>query len=545
MARAEGWGRATRPTPGRWHPATAKRRSVFRRSAPHRRHGTLALAGVTLAGLLAAAQPAMADPAEAADPINAAFADAADAYQVPRDLLVAVGYGETRLDDHDGAPSHARGYGVMHLVDNPTHRTLDAAAEATGLDAAELRSDTAANIEGGAAVLRAYADELGLTAEERADLDAWYPVVARYGGAEQDATARLYADTVYDLLGDGLSAVVDGGETVTVDPVTVNPERGDYASADVGVLSEDYPPALWAPAHSANYSTGRTQAIDTVVIHVTQGSYAGSISWFQNPASQVSAHYTIRSSDGEVTQSVRDRDTAWHARGGNAYSIGIEHEGWVDEPSWFTDAMYRSSAALTRHLAAKHGIPLNRQHIVGHVEVPGNDHTDPGPHWDWDYYMELVGGDPGEPGPPALDFTSYQTLRDGSTGPQVTALQYLLNQNGQNAGAVDGQFGPATGAAVRGFQTAKGLTADGVVGPRTWTALLSAGSTPTLSQGSSGEAVSRLQRALTAALGETLAIDGQFGPNTAAAVREYQSSRGLGADSIVGPQTWAALQGGR
>ncbi|MDT0269610.1 peptidoglycan-binding protein [Streptomyces sp. DSM 44915] len=507
---------------------------------------------MTLTGLLAAAQPALASPAaEVTDPVNAAFGEAAETYQVPRELLIAVGYGETRLDDHDGAPSHARGYGVMHLVDNPTHRTLVTAAGETGLPVAELRSDTVANIHGGAAVLRAYADEVGLSAEERADLDAWYPVVARYGGADADASARLYADHVYDLLRDGLAATVGDGETVVVQGQEVDPERGEYAEADLGVLSDDYPSARWVPAHTSNYSAGRTQAIDTVVIHVTQGSYAGAISWFQNPAAQVSAHYTIRSSDGEITQSVRDRDTAWHARSANSHSIGIEHEGWVDEPSWFTDAMYRSSAALTQHLAAEHGIPLDRQHIVGHVEVPGNDHTDPGPHWDWNYYMELVGGDPGEPGEPGepgapeLTFPSYSTLANGSTGPQVSALQYLLNQNGQNAGTVDGQFGPNTESAVRGFQSAKGLAVDGKVGPRTWTALLSAGSTDSLRQGSSGAAVSRLQRALTAALGRTVSADGQFGPLTDQAVREYQDSRGLGVDGQVGPLTWGALQSGR
>lgn len=84
-----------------------------------------------------------------------------------------------------------------------------------------------------------------------------------------------------------------------------------------------------------------------------------------------------------------------------------------------------------------------------------------------------------------------------------------------------------------------------MVGAKTWTALLSRGSTPTVQSGSTGEAVTRLQRALTAALGRTVAIDGVFGSGTAQAVRDYQSSRGLGADGIVGPATWGALQSGK
>ncbi|WP_255308329.1 peptidoglycan-binding protein [Streptomyces marincola] len=519
---------------------------MIRRPVLSRRLRVAALSCAALAALVAPTAPAVA--AGTAEPVNAAFHEAAEEYGVPRDLLVAVGYGESRLDGHDGQPSQARGYGVMHLVDNPEHRTLDTAAEETGLPEARLRQDTAANIRGGAAVLRHYADTLGLSPGERADLDAWYPAVARYGGATEDATARLYADAVYELLRDGVRAPVDGGETVEVAPRAVAPERGRYADAGPVALSQDYPPARWVPAHSGNYSAGRTQPISAVVIHVTQGSYAGAISWFQNPAARVSAHYVIRSSDGEVTQTVRDADTAWHARSGNAYSIGLEHEGWVNDPAWFTDAMYRSSAALTRHLADRYGIPKDREHIVGHVEVPGNDHTDPGPNWDWDRYMELVGGDPGEPGEPGapgLDFPSYGTQREGSTGPRVAAAQYLLNARGHDAGEADGVFGPATAAAVRSFQSSRGLTADGVIGPRTWTALLSAGSTVSLGQGSTGEPVRRLQRALTAALGRTVAIDGIFGPDTATAVRAYQSARGLTADGLVGPRTWAALQAGR
>ena len=246
-------------------------------------------------------------------------------------------------------------------------------------------------------MLRALADAQGLDAAARDRLGAWYPVVAAYSGASDDKVAKMYADTVYDLLHSGVRAK-SAGEDVVVAGQDARPELGRFAgvralddvSGDVHAM--DYPNAIWNPASEANYSAGRTSAITTVVIHVTQGSYAGTISWFQNPDAQVSAHYVVRSADGEITHMVADADTAWHARSGNAYGIGIEHEGFIDDPSWFTDAMYRSSAALTSWLCDTYGIPKDRTGIVGHNEVPGNDHTDPGPNWNWDYYIQLVNG---------------------------------------------------------------------------------------------------------------------------------------------------------
>lgn len=199
--------------------------------------------------------------------------------------------------------------------------------------------------------------------------------------------------------------------------------------------------------------------------------------------------------------------------------------------------MYRSSAALTKHLATRYNIPKNRSHIIGHSEAPGADHTDPGPNWDWNHYMELIDGDPGSGGD-GLTFPTYTTQQSGSTGPQVKAVQTLLNAQGYEAGAADGSFGPTTRSAVQVFQRARTLEADGTVGPKTWTALLSAGTTPALAKGASGEAVKRLQRALTAALGTTVNADGSFGPATETAVRSYQTSRKLSVDGKVGPATW-------
>ncbi|MEV0810588.1 N-acetylmuramoyl-L-alanine amidase [Micromonospora sp. NPDC050200] len=349
-----------------------------------------------------AAGPALAAPAGAAvSPLNTAFATAAARYDVPRDLLVALGYAETRLDGHGGAPSASGGYGLMHLTSNPAVRTLDEASALTGLERAVLRTDAAANIAGAAAVLRSYADRAGLTAADHTDIGLWYGAIVRYGGATDPAVARLYADTVYDLLVAGFTAPADAALKVAGRRIT--PDRGALArvpalgTGDVGTMSTDYGPAAWAPAYSGNYTVANRPSdyrVNYVVIHVTQGSYAGSISWFQNPAAKASAHYTFRSSDGAVTQSVREKDIAWHAGNWtyNTQSIGIEHEGYVDDPSWFTDAMYRASAALTRNLANKYGIPKDRTHIIGHIEVPGATHTDPGPNWNWTYYMQLVNG---------------------------------------------------------------------------------------------------------------------------------------------------------
>ncbi|WP_433512006.1 N-acetylmuramoyl-L-alanine amidase [Nonomuraea sp. CA-143628] len=374
-----------------------------------------ALVSTVLAALLVfAGQPAVA----AKDtPLSDAFARAAAAQDVPRDLLVALAYAETHLDGHNGEPSASGGYGVMHLVSNPTTKALEKASGLTGLPVKKLRADTAANILGGAALLRANADELGLDEAARKDPGRWYEAVAKYGNTASPQLARLYADAVYELLGLGIQA-----KDVRVAPQEVTADRGQYAETRsfgaAEAASPDYPDATWAAASSSNYTASSREssyAIDRVVIHVTQGSYAGTISWFQNPSAQVSAHYVVKSSNGAITQMVRDKDIAWHAGNWtyNTRSIGIEHEGYVSESSWFTDAMYRSSAALTKYICDKYGIPKDRSHIIGHNEVPGADHTDPGSYWNWTTYMNYVTGGGGTP--------TWTTTVDNTTSGQFTA----------------------------------------------------------------------------------------------------------------------------
>jgi peptidoglycan hydrolase-like protein with peptidoglycan-binding domain len=113
-------------------------------------------------------------------------------------------------------------------------------------------------------------------------------------------------------------------------------------------------------------------------------------------------------------------------------------------------------------------------------------------------------------------------LKLGSRGARVATVQRWLGLH------VDRVYGPATRRGVKRFQRRHHLTADGVVGRRTWHALKRA---HTRSRGG----VALLQRALD------ITADGVFGPATQRAVRAFQRAHGLTPDGIVGPATWAAL----
>lgn len=140
--------------------------------------------------------------------------------------------------------------------------------------------------------------------------------------------------------------------------------------------------------------------------------------------------------------------------------------------------------------------------------------------------------------PSAAVAQSWPTIRNGSSGANVTTAQYLLRSHGHSISA-DGAFGPLTEGAVRSFQQSKGFTVDGIVGPQTWGGLISG---KTVRQGSSGDAVRAAQVALNKH-GHGLSVDGQFGPATYSAARSFQSRYNLSVDGIVGPQTWQNLVG--
>ncbi|HEU4913931.1 MAG TPA: peptidoglycan recognition family protein [Candidatus Saccharimonadales bacterium] len=378
------------------------------------------------------------------------FANAAKEFGVPQEILLGISYNQSRWENHNGKPSASGGYGLMHLTasvegedgrGDPTRplevRTKSAAvstlAEAASLiktNPDELKTDDRQNIRGAAALLASHAkkDNNGQLPKSTAD---WYGAIAATSGISDAAKAQEFADNVYGTLRAGASLTTTDKQQLRItaqiglkpDTATLKQDLRLFSQPETNenTPTPECPPTVTCkfaaarfaqnnpenPADYGNYDeANRPQdtKVKYIVIHDTEGSYESSIAWFQDPRSYVAAHYVIRSSDGEITQMVKTKDIGWHAGNWymNMHSIGVEHEGFAAEgATWYSEAMYRSSAKLVRYLANKYDIPLDREHIVGHEQYHGLTparaklmHNDPGPFWDWEHYMDLLHAKP-------------------------------------------------------------------------------------------------------------------------------------------------------
>ncbi|MBN0043864.1 N-acetylmuramoyl-L-alanine amidase [Streptomyces actuosus] len=473
------------------------------------------VAAATTAGTLALASPGLlgSDGEQGPPPsLQTQFEQAAEEFDVPQNVLMAVSYRQTRWEDHDGLPSTTGAYNVMGLTDvdkddlgdghdgeaderknqldhmnlsgdpaiekhfdadkalrslrkkpvdtsDPRLHTLDEAADLIDVSTTKVRNDTQQSIRAGAALLAKYQKDATGSLPE--DPGAWYPAVARASQATDRKGADLFAKRVYESIKTGERRVTTDGQTLTLpaDP-SVKPDTsselelagavaGTTATADCpSGLNCDFRPAAYKQNSSDNTDWGNYGVADRpktgheiryILLHDTEGSYDGSLAVFQNSNTYASAHYLIRASDGLVTQMVENKNEAWHAgnKSMNMHSIGIEHEGYaIKDGSWYTEPQYESSAALVKYLAAEYDVPLDREHIIGHDEVPGpldnnvrSQHWDPGPFWDWNHYMQLLGAPTGAGGAGGL-YKAGQLIR---IAPPFTAANQPTLTNGGTA----------------------------------------------------------------------------------------------------------------
>lgn len=236
-----------------------------------------------------------------------------------------------------------------------------------------------------------------------------------------------------------------------------------------------------------NMTAGGMGTVRGLVLHIDQGSEAGSIAWCMNPASQVSAHF-FNPKSGGLAQMVDTADMAWAEVDGNPNWISVEHEG--NSGDSLTSSQIANDAALLAWLHAQYGVPL----------VATDDPNGSGVGWhgmggvDWGDHPDCPGapivaqrsaiiaaaGGSSAPSPGAPAYPGY-TVQQGSTGPVVIEVQRQLIALGYSCGPTgdDGIFGPNTAGAVGRFQLDHHVansvrsngTPDEIVGPATWAAL--------------------------------------------------------------------------
>ena len=347
---------------------------------------------------------------------------------LPQGWLEAISFTNTHCnhltDDnyfHNGPDAMPRTYGLMGLVKDGKgyfRENLQLVSELSGISETEVLQSPEKNV-------LAYAKAFSRLSEESKanEIKGYLSVIQQLSelpiGEGKDVypmQSMMYSVCLF--LNDAQRAEQFAFTKYDIDLKAIFAEHYDLLNTpELGLSREsDYPAAIWNPAPECNFSE-RTKEVSAVVIHYTEGSYAGSISWFKNCDAQVSAHYVIRSADGQITQMVREKDKAWHARTANGYTIGIEHEAYGNIWSYFTEEMYQSSAALVRNICSRHepidgyrtfyrdtldsGTCLNNgvhdlggetacTKIRGHQHYPDQSHTDPGPYWDWNYYYKLI-----------------------------------------------------------------------------------------------------------------------------------------------------------
>jgi peptidoglycan hydrolase-like protein with peptidoglycan-binding domain len=242
---------------------------------------------------------------------------------------------------------------------------------------------------------------------------------------------------------------------------------------------------------SPNFSGRNGQKIDLVVAHDCEGSWAGSVNWFSQRASQVSAHYVLKEDGSEATQMVELENKSWHAKAFNPRSIGVEMAGFSKKgfgaPEWQAAAniiawLLKSNYILPRW--AEKGIGAG---FCSHYDLgkDGGGHKDPTTDAAvWHNFVLLVQaaykedmpdswgpGSTNLPPAPPPNFTPTNDPRVDEPYGSLEWVQMRLNMKIAAHLKVDGLMGPATRSAIIAFQETHHLFVDGVAGPATIMAL--------------------------------------------------------------------------
>lgn len=244
---------------------------------------------------------------------------------------------------------------------------------------------------------------------------------------------------------------------------------------------------------SPNYSSRGGTKIDLCVIHDCEGSEAGSISWFLNPASKVSAHYVLSEDGSRATLMVDPANKAWHAVAFNSRSIGVEMAGFAAKG--YAASEWGAEASIVAYLLHRYQIPCRwvrggvGSGFCSHYDLgqAGGGHKDPTTDPTvWNAFCARVAGAYALQGPSSWPILGNAMVPPAPAGyvPSgdirhdlvVGSLEWVQSELNALKIAlppllVDGLMGWRTEAAVKSFQGLRGLVVDGDPGPKTIAAL--------------------------------------------------------------------------
>jgi hypothetical protein len=394
-----------------------------------------ALLALTLLPAAACSAPADSPPPAPEGPLAAQARRVAREQGLPPDLLLAVGAVEGGLslprfrevDEDDEVPVA----GITELR-RGAFDSLAHGARLLGVSEADLRADTDLGTEAAAQVLRERREVAGLSESGQHDLPSWRGVIGELSGHREPARRADYVARVFQVLRAGGSFRARGGETVVIAPhpeipvglTLAPPGRLPQGTPESPLVTEWVDTPSSGPAAPGSTCVNKWDTSNDskqfIAIHDTEGGWDASLATLQNDGCK-SVQYMVDADGSRVAQFIPEKTVAYHLGNYhyNQLAIGIEHVGKASDPAGYKRALYDKSAALVKDISSRWSIPLDRDHIWGHYQVPNgnaissssppcgdgldaceksdsyggaNNHRDPGYNWQWCQYLELIGG---------------------------------------------------------------------------------------------------------------------------------------------------------
>ena len=306
------------------------------------------------------------------------FSDAAKEFNVPVEILMATA--QVQSNWAQISESLYGSWGVMGIIENPSVSQISQAASLLNVSTETIKRNALTNIRAAAALLAEYQKNRSTTPK----IESWFESLEELTGLTDTQMKHQLASRIFKLIKTGSKSVTLWDEIINIkstDVLVPSPLiQSTILRGGQGLESNvDYTSAI--PNYTTcNFGTrpAGSEHKYYFVHYIGEGTYEGAISWFKNCSSQVSAHYVIRNSDGQVSQVVPENARAWSQgeNDANNQGIGVEHEAIVTNLAmWDSEPMLISAGNLAADVCGRNNIPKIRRvnngdrGIYGHNDV--------------------------------------------------------------------------------------------------------------------------------------------------------------------------------